>query len=184
MKKRLTAALFALALILALTCPALALRDDYTYTIRVYAGAQGTINGKSSVVFTGLRYGERFTFDINTVEVKNGSKYYVKGIREAGKDNSDMAQLSFAVTQDQDYVVTYGIRGEEVAYYVDYTDEYGNIIASTVTYYGNVGDKPIVAYYYIEGYQPRYYNLTKTLSSNEEENNFSFIYISFQIILE
>ena len=34
----------------------------------------------------------------------------------------------------------------------------------------------MVAYHYIEGYQPQSYNLTKTLSKNEAENVFTFVY--------
>ena len=34
----------------------------------------------------------------------------------------------------------------------------------------------MVAYHYIEGYQPQAYNLTKTLSKNEAENVFTFVY--------
>ena len=34
----------------------------------------------------------------------------------------------------------------------------------------------MVAYHYIEGYQPQAYNLTKTLSANEAENVFTFVY--------
>lgn len=33
----------------------------------------------------------------------------------------------------------------------------------------------MVAYHYIEGYQPQAYNLTKTLSKNEAENVFTFV---------
>ena len=34
----------------------------------------------------------------------------------------------------------------------------------------------MVAYHYIEGYQPQAYNLTKTLSKNEAETVFTFVY--------
>lgn len=34
----------------------------------------------------------------------------------------------------------------------------------------------MVAYHYIEGYQPQAYNLIKTLSKNEAENVFTFVY--------
>lgn len=39
---------------------------------------------------------------------------------------------------------------------------------------GNV--VPVAAFRYIEGYEPRAYNLTKTLVSNEAENVFTFVY--------
>ena len=37
-------------------------------------------------------------------------------------------------------------------------------------------DRPVIAYQYIEGYQPQAYNLTKTLSKDPAENVFTFIY--------
>ncbi|MCI8930475.1 MAG: hypothetical protein HFI00_13665, partial [Lachnospiraceae bacterium] len=36
--------------------------------------------------------------------------------------------------------------------------------------------KPVVAFLYVEGYVPQAYNLTKTLSKNEAENIFTFVY--------
>ena len=80
------------------------------------------------------------------------------------------------MTEDQDYVVAYGIKGATVAYTVNYLDEDGNALAPSETYYGNVGDKPVVAYLYIEGYQPQAYNLGKTLVEDATQNVFSFIY--------
>lgn len=166
--------------------------DQYTYTVRLFAGAQGTIDGdrvcriqgqtipgSSGAVYEikGLHYGEQITFNVqNGVTVGADSKYYVRGIRQSGEDNSTVGNLSFTVTGDQDYVVAYGIKGDTVAYTVNYLDESGNALAPSETYYGNVGDKPVVAYQYIEGYQPQAYNLGKTLSADVSENVFSFIY--------
>ena len=39
-----------------------------------------------------------------------------------------------------------------------------------------VGDRPVVSYRYVEGYQPNAYNLTKTLSEDETKNLFEFTY--------
>ena len=63
-----------------------------------------------------------------------------------------------------------------VAYTVNYEDEQGNKLAESQTFYGNVGDKPVVAYRYIENYVPQALALTKTLSDNEAENVFTFKY--------
>ena len=63
-----------------------------------------------------------------------------------------------------------------VAYTVNYEDEQGNKLAESQTFYGNVGDKPVVAYRYIEDYVPQALSLTKTLSDNEAENVFTFKY--------
>jgi hypothetical protein len=42
--------------------------------------------------------------------------------------------------------------------------------------HGNVGDKPVGASLYIEGYQPQAYNLTGTLQADESKNVFTFVY--------
>ena len=73
-------------------------------------------------------------------------------------------------------MVAYGIRGDMVAYTVNYQDADGNELAPSQQFYGNVGDKPVVAYRYIDGYIPQAAALTKTLSSNEAENVFTFVY--------
>ena len=153
--------------------------EAYTYTVRIFAGAQGTINGGSVAEYTGLKAGDVVSFDRGSVSLKDNSKYYVSGIRESGKDNfdSDHPQLSaVTVTGDADYVVAYGILGDSVQYTVNYTDASGNKIAKSETYYGNVGDSPVIAFKYIEGYSPQAYNLTKTLSENSAANVFTFVY--------
>ena len=63
-----------------------------------------------------------------------------------------------------------------VAYTVNYQDASGNSLAESQTFYGNVGDKPVVAYRYVENYIPDALALTKTLSDNESENVFTFTY--------
>lgn len=108
--------------------------------------------------------------------MNDGGKYYVKGIRKSGYDNNTVSAASFEVTGDEDYVVAYGIQGDMAAYTVNYQDADGNALAASQTYYGNVGDKPVVAFLYVEGYVPDAYNLTKTLVSDESQNVFTFIY--------
>ena len=59
---------------------------------------------------------------------------------------------------------------------MNYIDEAGNQLAPSQTFKGNIGDKPVVAYQYIEGYQPNAWNITGTLSGNTEANVFNFVY--------
>lgn len=127
---------------------------------------------------TGLKAGQYVVFgDVNeAVQLETGSRYYVKGIRVSGRDNSTVDIPAFPVEGDRDYVVAYGIQGDLTSYVVNYQDAGGNTLAPSRTYYGNVGDKPVVAFRYIEGYQPQAYNLTKTLSQNTAENVFTFTY--------
>lgn len=175
----------------------------YTYTVTFYAGNQGAFTGSagvtvqssgsgvvksmredgSAITVSGLHAGDRVTFDnIQSreedapVKLEENSQYYVRGIRASGYDNDTVSSPSFTVGQDQDYVVAYGIEGEMVSYVVRYEDKAGNTLVKERKYYGNVGDWPVVAHLYIEGYEPQAYNLTKKLSENEAENVFTFVY--------
>lgn len=167
---------------------------SYTYTVTLYAGNQGSFAGADGVSvsgsgqvsyadgnqiqITGLKYGDRLTVSAvsGMVALHEESKYYVKGIRESGKDNNTVGNPSFAVDSDREYVVAYGIRGNMVSYQVHYVDGQGNELYAPQTFYGAVGDRPVVAFQYIDGYQPQAYNLTGTLGSNEADNIFTFVY--------
>lgn len=172
----------------------------YDYQITFYAGNQGTFAagpsiqvlnadgvpkaarveaGADAVRVKGLAAGDRVVFDQvqgGAVALGTDGPYYVRGIRKSGHDNDDEKPASFLVEQDQDYVVAYGVKGEMVSYVIRYEDRTGRTLAESRTYYGNAGDRPVVAFRYIEGYEPQAYNLTKTLSKNEAENVFTFVY--------
>ena len=148
----------------------------YTYKVTLSAGNKGTINGQNKIEQTDIASGSTVTFNLNDIQVTD-DKYYVKGIRLSGRDNDEaLAAPSFTVTGDADYVVAYGIKGNMVAYTVNYQDTSGKSLAESQTFYGNVGDKPVVAYRYVENYIPDALALTKTLSDNESENVFTFTY--------
>lgn len=173
-------------------------KEQYSYTVTFSAGNQGSFEGTGAVrvkseqakvalhngkiTITDLKQGDQVTINVlkdGAVAMDQDSKYYVRGVRLSGRDNDDAKQTAtaaFTVDADADYVVAYGIKGNMVAYTVNYQDENGNAIAESETYHGNVGDRPMVAYHYIEGYQPQAYNLTKILSKNEAENVFTFVY--------
>ncbi len=151
----------------------------YTYTITLYAGKEGTIHGQSRVEITGKAYGEQVNLGdyLPQVRLNDSSKYYVKGIRESGKDNSTaVSNPAFSVESDREYVVAYGIRGNMTTYTVNYQDISGNALLPSATFDGAVGDRAVVAYRYVDGYRPQAYNLTKTLSSNAAENVLTFVY--------
>lgn len=153
----------------------------YTYKVTLSAGNKGTINGQSKIEESNISYGSRFSFDntaLYNIQVTD-DRYYVKGIRLSGRDNASselLAAPAFTVEGDADYVVAYGIKGNMVAYTVNYQDASGKSLAESQTFYGNVGDKPVVAYRYVENYIPDALALTKTLSDNESENVFTFTY--------
>ena len=153
----------------------------YTYKVTLSAGNKGTINGQNKIEKSDIAYGSDFSFDnaaLYNIQVTD-DRYYVKGIRLSGRDNASSEPLdapAFTVTGDADYVVAYGIKGNMVAYTVNYQDASGKSLAESQTFYGNVGDKPVVAYRYVENYIPDALALTKTLSNNESENVFTFTY--------
>ncbi len=170
---------------------------SYTYTVSFSAGAQGSFDGnsiqvrkaagneagvsvssaKDKIVVTGLEYGDVISCDAQgSVGLNDNSKYYVKGIRLSGRDNNTVANSAFLVSGDQDYVVAYGIPGELAEYTVNYVDTNGNKLADSRTYYGNVGDEPVIAYLYIDGYTPDSYNQTGELVSDASKNVFNFVY--------
>lgn len=177
--------------------------EDYTYKVTIYSGKQGTFTGipgnlvkennatvsisddKSAIVIDKLNPNDSVNMSelLTSVSLGSNSKYYVRGIKESGRDNSEkLNTLSFDVKEDQEYVVAYGIKGDQVAYTINYQDANGNKLADSQTFYGNVGDKPVVAYTYIDGYTPEYRNLTKTLSANAAENVFTFNYLPYETV--
>lgn len=156
-------------------------QEETTYTVRLFAGAHGTVGGGEVLVYTGVKYGSPLPFNQRMVTLEANSKYYIRGIRESGKDNNttpspEELASEYTVTEDQDYVVAYGVLGDSVAYTVRYEDEAGNELAASETYYGNIGDRPVIAFLYIDGYLPQAYNLTGTLRENPANNVFTFVY--------
>lgn len=174
--KKLFVSLLAAAVLTVGSAFSVMAADTYTYKVTVYAGNKGTIDGQKQKEITGLSLGSQVILDINSVKVTD-DKYYVKGFRLSGRDNEEaLATPTIEVDGDVDYVVAYGIKGDMVAYTVNYQDADGKTLADSQTFYGNAGDKPVVAYKYIENYIPQALALTKTLSDNESKNVFTFTY--------
>ncbi len=183
--KRLGSLLAALLLLCAFALPAFA-EDDapqdggYTYTITLSAGAHAAFEDGSDVcVYPGRPAGGQVSLEAKVNELnealeRQNSKYYVLGVRLSGHE--ELMPQAFGVQRDEIYVVAYGIRGAMVDCTIRYVDAAGNPLAASRILRANVGDKPIVPYAYIEGYEPQAYNLTKTISENPEENVFTFVY--------
>lgn len=194
---KLFAAICTAGMLLSLS-PAAVSAGEYTYTVTFDAGNQASMSDTTGlsvnnsatgssyhigidsgkIVVSGLKIQDIVTFNpqAGAVDLADDSKYYVKGVRQSGRDNNSVASSSFRVTGDADYVVAYGVKGNMVGYTVNYQDENGRALAESRRYYGNVGDKPVVAHIYIENYEPQALALTRTLSSNEAENVFTFVY--------
>lgn len=167
-----------LSLLFCMSLMSIASEDEYEYTIRVYAGAKGTFDDGSEVKVIKAKYGE--TVNLSTLSVTpNENRYLFSGYRQSGRDNRWAEMPAFEAEKDVDYVVAYSIRGQVVHYTLNFV-EYGTgaTLMASLTLEGNVGDKPIEAFRYIEGYRPVYRNLTKTLSENEADNVFTFEYVA------
>ena len=167
--------------------------EDYKYQVTIFSGKQGAFSGTAGLVVKGADYsvsntadaivikdlnpGDTVSFEARSgaVALDKDSKYYVQGIRISGRDNN-------AAVENSSFEVTGGIKGDQVAYTINYQDANGNKLADSQTFYGNVGDKPVVAYTYIDGYTPEYRNLTKTLSANAAENVFTFNYLPYETV--
>lgn len=168
--------------------------DGYTYTVRVYAGDPkiGALTGGGvtvapgsgasvnysgdCVVVSGLQYGDTIYIRAQDAVKAVDERYYVRGIAQAGREESEAAQGTFTVDGNRDFVAAYGIKGDMVAYTVNYLDANGNTLLPSDTYYGNPGERQYVSSRYVDGYVPQAYNLVKTLSTNEAENVFNFTY--------
>lgn len=184
--KKMLGSLLTAGLILGMTAATAVAADGegakkgYTYKITLSAGDKGVLPGE---VVLEASYGDNVRFDLSQVQVTD-ERYYVKGIKPSGRDFIEDGSASGAsyysviprVVGDADYVVAYGVKGNQVAYTANYRDAQGNELAPSTTFYGNIGDKPVVAYKYIDNYVPQVLALTKTLSANEAENVFDFVY--------
>ena len=169
----------------------LAADGPYTYTVRLYAGNLGELTGEGfeiqsdtarvtsdedQVVISGLQYGDTVRIIYQEAAVTTDERYYVRGVRRSGRDNSEAEAPTFNVASDRDYVVAYGVSGDMVSYTVNYLDTDGDALMPSATYYGNAGERQYVSSCYIDGYQPQALNLVRTLSANESENVFDFRY--------
>ena len=154
----------------------------YKYTVRVLAGNQGTVDG--GIWETTVEGGGQVVLGNSNPQVLDGSKYVVKGFRESGTDNDDKlyandSKTYVTVNEDMDFVVSYGMTGNMVPYTIHFVERSsGKKLAEPVTYYGSVGDKPVVSYEYIAGYRPYYRNLTTSEGLKETGNDWTFEYVA------
>lgn len=193
--KRVRIGLLVMAMLVALLPQtAFAAEEEYTYTVRLYAGNQGVLTGEGidvpsgadvafdgeRIVISGLKYGDIVYIVYQDAVTVTDDRYYARGVRRSGRDNSEATESSFAVASDRDYVIAYGVKGDMVAYTVNYVDGSGRSLLASDTYYGVAGERQYVSARYVDGYQPQALNLVKTLSANEAENVFDFQYARVQ----
>lgn len=176
-----------LALCMGLPAAAFAAPDDTTYTIRLYGGNRGTVNGQDMVEWTGVHYGDTIDLGQASIAVTDG-KYYAKGARPAGLDNvKDVVYVAdvdangklsgtVTVTEDADYVIAYGVLADRVEYTVRYVDAAGNELAASQKFMGDIGDTPATAAPYFENYVPNAYTATLALTGDPDQNVITFTY--------
>ena len=176
-----------LALCMGLPAAAFAAPDDTTYTIRLYGGNRGTVNGQDMVEWTGVHYGDTVDLGQANITVTDG-KYYAKGARPAGLDNvKDVVYVAdvdangklngtVTVTEDADYVIAYGVLADRVEYTVRYVDAAGNELAASQKFMGDIGDMPATAAPYFENYVPNAYTATLALTGDPDQNVITFTY--------
>lgn len=163
--------------------------ENYEYTVRIFSGGQGTFHNGSTQMTIKVPYGTVLDFSelVENVVVtpttdaagnEKATKYYAKGIRESGKDNRTIGSFTIQkINKDMDYVVAYAMKGGDIAYTVRYLENgTDRELLPPQVFYGNKGEKPVVAYRHIDGYVPQAYSLSKTLQEDETLNVFSFYY--------
>ena len=169
--KRITAVLITLALILGMAVTVFA---DYTFKVRIFAGNEGTVNGSSMVEYD-VAAGEYIRLNTSIVNLPEDSIYYVKGFRLTGEEPV-YSRAVFRADRDYDFTVVYGIRGNQVSYTIYYVEAGTGVqLLEPMTFYGNEGDQPVVAFQYVEGYRPVYENISAVLGP-EGTNNWTFEY--------
>ena len=186
---RVGAVLIAVCMVAALALPAFAAdtsveNEPYKYTVRIFPGDKGTINGSTDPIVREVEANYSWTrgdFDCLNQAASKTDRYYVTGMRESGRDNNTNTLYksgNFTVDRDIDLVVSYGIKGSDVPYTINYV-EYGTnkVLRKSETYHGNDGDQPAVAYLYVEGYVPQYKVMTGTIKAGSS-NEWTFYYIS------
>ena len=186
---RVGAVLIAVCMVAALALPAFAAdtsaeNEPYKYTVRIFPGDKGTINGSTDPIVKEVEANYSWTrgdFDCLNQAASKTDRYYVTGMRESGRDNNTNTLYksgNFTVDRDIDLVVSYGIKGSDVPYTINYV-EYGTnkVLRKSETYHGNDGDQPAVAYLYVEGYVPQYKVMTGTIKAGSS-NEWTFYYIS------
>lgn len=176
--KRLFSLLLVSLLLLSLTGTALAAGEG-SYRVRVYGGTQrnGLVLDKTFDANETCNLGDELAAYLG--KPVTGTKYYTRStVRVSGKEEV-FTTPSFTVTKDRDFVLTYGIQGDQVRYRVRYVNSNGqNLRDPSDWFYANKGDQVYVAYVEIDGYQPDAYNRTGVLndSSRLRQSDGSFLF--------
>lgn len=177
----------------SLSLSSLTASAGYKYHVTVYAGSHGTITyqGESGLdkVELDVEPGQLFNPNVFEVVPKKNSEddpdyvficFQISGIEE----RSSLAAMP--INEDMTFVATYGVKSKLIEFKVYYQDEDGNELRGYKTYHGHAGERPVVAFEYIDGYMPTAFNLAGiTLSDDPNaDNSFTFIYKPVEAVPE
>ena len=184
--KLLVGFLLTLILALGLTVAVFAAEDPYKYKVTVSSGSNGTVTKGSD---SGAQLEEMVAYDkasvANRVSIGEttgywgqpaDTRYYFKGFHISGQENPVISSGDLLIEKDTVLVATYGVVGQMVQYRVYYQDAAGATLYPTETLIGNVGDTPVVAFRYVDGFRPRDLTLSQTLDEDATLNVFTFVY--------
>ncbi|WP_195268132.1 MucBP domain-containing protein [Eubacterium sp. 1001713B170207_170306_E7] len=155
----------AMALLLMGTAlPATAHAKEGSYNIEFKAGAQGTINGQSSV---SVEVPYEGTLSLNDISVipNDSDKYYFTGWNQ---------EIEYTVTKKATYVAQYAKMISDTTYRVRYLDTYGNELLTQKVVPASVGGSVTVDALTIEGYIVD--ALAKTTIIAAEGTEIDFVY--------
>ncbi len=160
-----------MAFLLMIGSSAVTAAANYKYRVTIDPGLHGTYSGTAEME---IPYGATWNpADYEGNITVTDTDYYFKGFHISGIEG---IVGTTDITEDTVFVASYGMKGKTTAYTVKYQDTSGKTLLASATYQGNVGDKPVVAFRYVNGYLPEAYNLEKTLVSEPSENVFTFKY--------
>ena len=186
--KKILSKVFAFALLFSLVIlPVRAADDDYDYTVTIFGGLHGTVKSVNPVndqyidVQTAdkivLKVPKGYRWNPNDFEVTVNDQKYFWGLEFQFAGKEDSPAFDFEVDTDVDIVPIYRTAYNAVEYTVRYLHVGDNAeVYPQQTFYGNVGEKPVIAYKYKEGYIPTAYNETRTIDEDPSKNVFTFYY--------
>lgn len=172
MKRKMIRLLAAVFMIAVMITPVKA-ESVRTYMVRISAGLYGVFSDGSDEIVLNVEYNASFDQQqyIEMITVTDDHYYVIDyGMHVTGQQDTPAPTR---ITGDIDLVVSYGVTGDQVAYFVSYVDTEGNPLLETLTFHGTEGDKPVIAYRYIEGYQPQFEIINEEI---HEGSHFVFVY--------
>ena len=130
---------------------------EQTYTVRIFPGTQGSIDGSSAgPIIEQYTLGQSFNANNYEGRVTANAPYEYAGIHVAGQDS--VQKQAFSVDKDIDLVVRYKIPGTTASYTIRYLSQAGTELRGSRTFSGSVGEELYIPYQEIPGYFPNTQN--------------------------